>query len=203
MTWNKEKETERRRLYNLGLSDGEIAERSRPKVNPHAVLGWRRARGLPPNRKRLSPLPKEQEELRLDLYKQGLNDAEIAKITGRSQPAICYWRRFRGLPPNVPRGAPGRNRKADKGRTKTKKPKFSRKKDKKKTAVGSLPSKEEVLEKVRRAGAISTEQLIKEGYGDVGRGIDTVAKLRSLVEEGAIENIIEKRGEIIWQVSGR
>lgn len=34
---------------------------------------------------------------RMDLYKRGLNDAEIARIQGVDPSAICHWRRANGL----------------------------------------------------------------------------------------------------------
>ncbi|MDZ7895429.1 MAG: hypothetical protein U5M50_11020 [Sphingobium sp.] len=34
---------------------------------------------------------------RMDLYKEGLNDAEIARIQGVDPSAVCHWRRANGL----------------------------------------------------------------------------------------------------------
>ena len=37
---------------------------------------------------------------RYELYKQGLNDVEIAAALGMTKGAICHWRNSRGLPPH-------------------------------------------------------------------------------------------------------
>ena len=39
-------------------------------------------------------------EQRWKLYKQGLNDTQIAEIQGVSASAVLYWRKRRGLPCN-------------------------------------------------------------------------------------------------------
>jgi hypothetical protein len=46
-------------------------------------------------------LSREEEERRLELYHQGLNDKEIAKVLGLSKEAFRDWRVRRGLPANV------------------------------------------------------------------------------------------------------
>nr|DAJ94277.1 MAG TPA: transposase [Caudoviricetes sp.] len=45
-------------------------------------------------------LPKDEEEKRLELYKQGFNDREIAEKLMYSKTEIFRWRTTRGLPPN-------------------------------------------------------------------------------------------------------
>jgi len=93
-------EEERLRLYQEGLSDGEIAKRlGCPRST---IQGWRQRRGLPPN---YPPhygkyLSDEEEEQRMRLYRQGLNDREIAERLGLTTRAIHLWRRRRGLPAN-------------------------------------------------------------------------------------------------------
>jgi len=48
-----------------------------------------------------NPLKPEEEEKRLDLYRQGLSDTEIARICKlKTGGAIARWRVRRGLPPN-------------------------------------------------------------------------------------------------------
>lgn len=40
------------------------------------------------------------EQKALELHKQGLYDAEIAKAVGASKTSVCYWRKRRGLESN-------------------------------------------------------------------------------------------------------
>jgi len=53
-------------------------------------------------------LSAEKEAKRMALYRQGLNDNEIANRCGCYHNTICSWRRKHGLPPNV---LPGHNSK--------------------------------------------------------------------------------------------
>ncbi len=46
---------------------------------------------------------------RLELYRQGLNDRQIAEKLGSSTPAINHWRRANSLPPNAQQGNNGGN----------------------------------------------------------------------------------------------
>jgi len=87
-------------LYREGKTDREIATSVGIKKN--AIWYWRKRNNLPPNIH--SPphtITKEEHELRLSLYNQGLLDGEIAKAVGLSTPAIWYWRKKNNLPPNV------------------------------------------------------------------------------------------------------
>lgn len=43
----------------------------------------------------------EEEMQRMTLYKQGMNDTEIAERLGVTRVTICRWRNRKGLPPNV------------------------------------------------------------------------------------------------------
>lgn len=52
----------------------------------------------------MSRLSEEEEKKRLDLYNQGMSDAEIAKKCYVIKSVICNWRTRRGLPPNAPKG---------------------------------------------------------------------------------------------------
>ena len=49
-------------------------------------------------------LSEEEEKKRLDLYNQGMSDAEIAKRVYVEKNVIQHWRTRRGLPPNAPKG---------------------------------------------------------------------------------------------------
>ena len=50
-----------------------------------------------------------------------------------------------------------------------------------------VPTKEEILRFVRERGSVDNDTMHREGYGDVGRGWDTVGKLRELADEGKLE----------------
>ena len=104
---SENKEKERLELYNQGLSCREIARRL--NVYTGTISNWARTRGLKPNYKkgvhfiqenRVSFLPEEENQKRIDLYKQGLTDKEIAAKCFVCKDAIFYWRKKRGLPPN-------------------------------------------------------------------------------------------------------
>lgn len=45
-------------------------------------------------------LPKNEERKRIQLYKEGYNDVQIAKRCGVSKSAIAKWRKRRNLPSN-------------------------------------------------------------------------------------------------------
>ena len=49
-------------------------------------------------------LSEEEEKKRLDLYNQGMSDAEIAKRCYVIKSVVNGWRTRRGLPPNAPKG---------------------------------------------------------------------------------------------------
>jgi len=92
----EEEERRRMKLYRAGLSDHEMARRL--GVHHSTIRFWRGRRGLPPNFKRGGPIPREEEERRLKLYRMGLSDYEIAKAVGVTPSAISNWRHRRGLP---------------------------------------------------------------------------------------------------------
>lgn len=52
----------------------------------------------------MSRLSEQEEKKRLDLYNQGMSDAEIANRVYVIKSVICNWRTRRGLPPNAPKG---------------------------------------------------------------------------------------------------
>jgi len=98
---SEEENALRYKLYRKGYNDREIADKT--GVSHVAIFLWRKRRNLPANNnvgwKKLS---KEEENKRLELYKQGLSDGEIAKKLGISQSTIADWRKARGLKPNIP-----------------------------------------------------------------------------------------------------
>ncbi len=49
-------------------------------------------------------LTPEQEQQRLELYKKGLSDGEIAEKVRCAAQTICSWRKYRKLSANYPRG---------------------------------------------------------------------------------------------------
>jgi hypothetical protein len=105
MSWSDEKEDKRTKLYNEGLGDREIAERSEPPVSVAAICAWRRNRFLPPNKGKAGRVFSEQEnEVIYNLYKQGYDDLEIAKKVLRPRTSIKGWRNKRGLPANAKQG---------------------------------------------------------------------------------------------------
>ena len=48
----------------------------------------------------MTMLPREEHERRLALYRDGLNDREIAEKLYLTASAITYWRHINGLSPN-------------------------------------------------------------------------------------------------------
>lgn len=52
-------------------------------------------------------LPADEEEKRLNLYRRGLTDKEIAEKLFLGLTTIQNWRRFRGLPPHGGAGRGG------------------------------------------------------------------------------------------------
>lgn len=56
----------------------------------------------------MNKLTEKEEKERMDLYKQGLSDGQMAKILGLTKSPILKWRTSRGLPRNYkPRFQPG------------------------------------------------------------------------------------------------
>ena len=159
------------------------------------------------------PLSKGREELLLALYNEGFNDAEIAKKASRAKTTIRRWRLKKGLSANAQRGGQSVQKSGDKIKREPKKkigraPKISVRQMRKEIArkeeeeiVEGLPSKEEVHQKVRNSldGQITTKQLIKERYGDVGsKRRDTIGKLRELVDEDGLLQLDTSGKEIVW-----
>jgi transposase len=95
---SERKELERRYLYNQGLSDTEISVQL--FVNRSTIERWRIKNNLPSHVLKGNHLPKEEEQKRIDLYNQGLNDYQISKILNYNYGIIRSWRKKRGLPAN-------------------------------------------------------------------------------------------------------
>jgi hypothetical protein len=83
--------TIRRGLYEEGLSDSEIADRT--GTTTIAIRHWRNRANLPANDL------KDQAD-RERLYAQGMTDSEIARELGQRRNAVFHWRHQRGLPAN-------------------------------------------------------------------------------------------------------
>lgn len=82
------KENIRRNLYEQGLLDKEIAERT--GVTRAAIWRWRRDRNLPSHHVEKNT---EREKLRTELLQRGYSDRQIAKETNVGVNAIRRWRR--------------------------------------------------------------------------------------------------------------
>lgn len=92
-------------LYNMGLSDKEIAEKV--FVTQSAISGWRRKNGLKTNNPRPIVTRKTEEKM-LFLYKSGLSDREIGNCVSLSKPTVQRWRQKNNLNPNFKSGYPKR-----------------------------------------------------------------------------------------------
>lgn len=99
-----EQDAQRRALYDQGLNDAAIGRAlgcDRTSVRAWRVRKFLPAQGTIP---RPGELTVEKGEDRLALYRQGLNDREIAARQGVDSTAIFGWRKRHGLPPNLPLG---------------------------------------------------------------------------------------------------
>lgn len=83
-------------LYNKGLTDVEIANRTGVSVTP--VRTWRLAFGMKANTK--TQKRKSHDDEFMPLYRMGRTDPEIAKICKVSNSAVYNWRRKNGLVSN-------------------------------------------------------------------------------------------------------
>ena len=92
-------------LYNMGLSDKEIAEKV--FLTQSAISGWRRKNGLKTNNPR-PVITQKIEEKMLFLYKSGLSDREIGNCVSLSKPTVQRWRQKNELKPNFEPGYPKR-----------------------------------------------------------------------------------------------
>ena len=94
-------EMKRRALYELGLSDVEIARIC--GVAHQTIQIWRTRRGLPETNKGGVRVSKKDHYRRLELYWQGYTDMEIAKMCGISVATMHHWRTQQKLPPSYAR----------------------------------------------------------------------------------------------------
>jgi len=86
-------------MIEQGLSDGEIAEQL--GITKSAFTIWRNKRGIPPNRPRGGQrLPKNMQKRRIELYKRGFSDREIAEKIGISKSGVQRWRKREGIKSN-------------------------------------------------------------------------------------------------------
>lgn len=92
-------------LYNMGLSDKEIAEKV--FLTQSAISGWRRKNNLKTNHPR-PVITQKIEEKMLFLYKSGLSDREIGNCVSLSKPTVQRWRQRNELKPNFEPGYPKR-----------------------------------------------------------------------------------------------
>lgn len=92
-------------LYNMGLSDKEIAEKV--FLTQSAISGWRRKNNLKTNHPR-PVITQKIEEKMLFLYKSGLSDREIGNCVSLSKPTVQRWRQKNELKPNFEPGYPKR-----------------------------------------------------------------------------------------------
>ena len=81
---NIEKNKTRRQLYNLGLSDKQIAKSE--GVCPTSITHWRLKHELGANSK------KQLDAKMLELYNKGLNDSQISRELQVSRETVQYWR---------------------------------------------------------------------------------------------------------------
>ena len=103
-------------LYNEGLNDKEIAEKT--GVSKIAVCRWRHRNKLPHNRYANKPksnrtrthkkgdayIENPKYAIVRELYNEGLNDKEIAAKVGMHQKSIFRWRKDNKLLSNTPFG---------------------------------------------------------------------------------------------------
>lgn len=101
---------ERQRLYDEGLNDAQIA--ARVGRTAATIQAWRRVRGLAQQytladrtpgsfrhkREATAARVAEKFKLRMSLYRQGLDDDEIAEATGFSRKSVEKWRGVNKLP---------------------------------------------------------------------------------------------------------
>ena len=87
-----------RPYYDAGKSCKEIA--AILGCGSEIVYQWLRKHDLKRNEGKRRFLKQEEEERRLALYYQGLNDTQLAKEIGRGLVAVGKWRKLRNLPIN-------------------------------------------------------------------------------------------------------
>lgn len=89
-------------LYEKGLPDDEIAKRL-VTVSKYRIAQWRQKHNLPINDTRAIPVD-IQKRMR-ELYNEGMQDPDIARMTGVAQWRVRHWRLKNDLPGYVVRSA--------------------------------------------------------------------------------------------------
>ncbi len=89
---------ERLELYNKGLTDEKIGDQL--YLSRRTIQAWRAKHSLPTHRPNVPNRDKGEHARRLDLYRQGYSDREIAERLGWSTECIAGWRRRNNLKPN-------------------------------------------------------------------------------------------------------
>jgi len=98
----------RRALYDRGLNDHEIARAE--GIHRVSIREWRVRNGLPPKRGNrgnchtpvcnTKPPDRSDKSKRMQAYRSGLSDIQIARAEGVDRSAIRGWRETRGLASN-------------------------------------------------------------------------------------------------------
>jgi phosphomannomutase len=97
--WQREYSHESRlKLYNQGLSDGDIAKIEGSQDS--SVRYWREKNNLEANPSTRTIEIEKKNKIRMDLYNQGFVDSQIAKLTNTSSSNIATWRKYRKLKSN-------------------------------------------------------------------------------------------------------
>lgn len=85
-------------LYHVGATDKEIAQAT--GISLQHVGTWRRRNGLSLHKDKKGPEPVFDWKKAKELYRRGLNDAEIAKALGCGTSCVWRWRYKHELLPN-------------------------------------------------------------------------------------------------------
>lgn len=101
-------EETRRRLYELRLSDGQIARLLGIKATTFGA--WRARRDLPANRTNEATLVGEAHEAALILWRAGWSDARIGAAFSMGSNPVAKWRARNGLDPHHKPKVVGRDR---------------------------------------------------------------------------------------------
>lgn len=97
---SQEREDQRRRLYDSGKTDGEIA--AVEGCGRATIFDWRKRNRLPRVRASFHWMNRDEDAERFALWKQGLSDAEIARLSNITFNGVCRWRKTRNLKRNAP-----------------------------------------------------------------------------------------------------
>lgn len=98
MSISKPEHEKRKKLYNKGLNDKQIAEKIGLGVS--AITEWRKRSNLPANNRPNKKIPEKEHQKRLKYYNLGMNDRQIGEKVGLSKEGIYHWRKRNDLPAN-------------------------------------------------------------------------------------------------------